>query len=281
LLLKGRFQGGSVGWIERNDLELFAGVSMRPLKKPTPRQTEILELINREGPMDIDVMKEMTGLLSKEITPVLHRLQKAFLVYEDQYDGQWDRGWYAFSEMFPGVDLEKYSRNAALKVVLCRFAYRHVIFDQKMVKSFYKAPVRDIKRAVEDLISSDILVECDEGYLLSEDNNLLKTYNAEPPQSVYAMHRNDFLVKSNEHWLKERFVHSYPDTLYYLLIDGEFKGVVAGKFRYTPDEIEDVQLDLPIEEASARSKEILHAVHMLCGADNEIKRYCGNSMRDS
>ena len=41
-------------------------------------------------------------MLVKEITPVLHRLQEAFLVYEDQYDGEWDRSWYRFEEMFPG-----------------------------------------------------------------------------------------------------------------------------------------------------------------------------------
>lgn len=37
-------------------------------------------------------MNEETGMLVKEITPVLHRLQEAFLIYEDQYDGEWDRG---------------------------------------------------------------------------------------------------------------------------------------------------------------------------------------------
>ena len=46
-------------------------------------------------------MKRMTGLLVKQITPALHRLQEAFLVFEDQFDGEWDRGWYLFDEMFP------------------------------------------------------------------------------------------------------------------------------------------------------------------------------------
>ena len=39
-------------------------------------------------------------MLVKEITPVLHRLQEAFLVYEDQYDGEWDRSWYRFGGDF-------------------------------------------------------------------------------------------------------------------------------------------------------------------------------------
>ena len=45
-------------------------------------------------------LKEESGLLVKEITPALHRLQEAFLIYEDQYDGEWDRGWYRFGEFF-------------------------------------------------------------------------------------------------------------------------------------------------------------------------------------
>ena len=57
-----------------------------------------------------------------------------------------------------------------------------------------------------------------------------------------------------------------------MLLDGEFRGVVAGKFRYTP-EVEDVILDLTKAEATDRKDEILQAVHVLCGANNKIKRY--------
>ena len=74
---------------------------------------------------------------------------------------------------------------------------------------------------------------------MCEDVEILVIHAAEPQKSVYAMHRNDILVKSNEHWLKERYTHSYLDTLNYMLIDGEFRGVVVGKFLYTP-EVEDV-----------------------------------------
>lgn len=274
LLLKGRFQGGNLGWIVREDLELFAGLSRKPLKEPTTRQLEIYELIKREGPMNIEVMKQMTGLLVKEITPVLHRLQEAFLIYEDQNGGEWDRGWYEFSEMFPEINIEKYSRYDALKIILRRFAYRNVIFDVKMAKSFYKLPEKDIKNAIADLVANGILKECNDGYLLSEDENLLKTYDAKPIKSVYAMHRNDFLVKSNEHWLKEHFSHTYPDTMYYLLIDGEFKGVAVGKFRYTI-EIEDIQVDLPPEEAFSRREDIFKAIRVMCGMNTSILRYCG------
>jgi len=111
-------------------------------------------------------------------------------------------------------------------------------------------------------------------FIFDNDFKLLESYSSEIPKAVYAMHRNDFLVKSNEYWLKEKYTHSYPDTLYYMLIDGEFRGAAVGKFRYTP-EVEDVILDLPTDEAATRKDEILKAVHVLCGGNNKIKRYQG------
>ena len=91
ILVKGRFQSGNVGFIEAEELELFAGLYRKPYK-PSPTQETLLALIRREGPMNIALMKEMTGLLVKEITPALHKLQAAFLIFEDQPDGEWDRG---------------------------------------------------------------------------------------------------------------------------------------------------------------------------------------------
>ena len=113
-LIKGRFSGGNLGWIIPEDMELFACLFRKPLDKPTEKQLALLELIEHEGPLNIQQMKESTGMLVKEITPALHRLQEAFLIYEDQYDGEWDRGWFKFPEMFPDLDLVKYSRIDAL-----------------------------------------------------------------------------------------------------------------------------------------------------------------------
>ena len=272
-LIKGRFAGGNLGWIMPEDLELFAIAFVKPLDKPTQRHLDLLKLIQR-APLTIQQMKEETGMLVKEITPALHRLQEAFLIYEDHYDGEWDRGWHMFTSMYPDVDLTRYSRQEALKVLLQRFAYRHVIFDSAMAKSYFKLPDKDIKAAIAALIADGTMLEVPNGYLLRTDAEEPEADTAEPAPAVYAMHRNDFLVKSNEHWLKERYIHTFPDTLYYLLIDGKFRGAVVGKFRYTP-EVEDIILDLPDAEASARKKEILQAVHDLCGQNNTIKRYRG------
>ena len=275
-LIKGRFVGGNLGWIMEEDVELFTCLFRKPLDKPSERHLALLKLIEHEGPLTIQQMKESTGMLVKEITPALHRLQEAFLIYEDQYDGEWDRGWYRFGGMFPDVDLERYSRVDALKIILQRFAYRQVHFDAAMAKSFYKLPGKDIQAAIDVLVSEGVLAKVEDGYVLQSDLAILQTTAGETPKFVYAMHRNDFLVKSNEHWLKEKFKHLEHDTLQYVLIDGEFHGVIVGHFRNGPYDLEDAILDLPQEEAAARKDDIIEAIYAVnYGKGNPIKRYCG------
>jgi predicted transcriptional regulator len=201
-------------------------------------------------------------------------LQEAFLLYEDQTDGEWDRGWCLFSEMFSDVNLSRYTRQEGLKILLRRFAYRHVAFDFDMARYYYKLPAKETKAAIEALVEEGVFIQSNDSFLLRTDAELLQSDCGDIPHFVYAMHRNDFLVKSNEHWLKAQYTHNWPDTLYYLLIDGEFRGTVVGKFRYTP-EVEDVLLDLADDEAAARKEEILQAIHVLCGANNPIRRYQG------
>jgi len=278
LLIKGRFVGGNIGWIVKEDLELFAGLFCKPLDKPTDRHYQILGLIQRQGPITIQQIKEETGLLVKEITPVLHRLQEAFLIFEDQYDGEWDRGWYQFSEMFPKVNIKKCSRLEALKIIIQRFAYRYVIFNIDNLKNYYKLPIKDLKEAVEALEKDKILVKHDNNWLLKSDKEILATYSKPIENFVYAMHRNDFLVRTIDVELKNQFSHSYPDTLFYLLIDGEFKGAVFGKFRFTPPDIEDVFLTIPKEEAIKRKDEVFKAISYLAGEKNPIKRYNGEDI---
>ncbi len=263
-LIKGRFAGGNLGWIEPCDLELFIALYRKPLTNPTEIQLRLLELIERGGPLNIQQIKEETGLLVKEITPALHRLQEAFLIYEDQYDGEWDRSWYKFVEMFPEVDLNKYTRLEALQIVLQRFAYRLVWFDTAMAKSFYKIPEKEIQLAVNTLVSEGRLLTLDSGYMLSADTELLTSYVPKNLNFVYAIHRNDFLYKAHEHVLKEfakKLTEGLPydhEPLQYLLIDGEFHGASVGHFRNGPYDLNDIVCDLP--DAESRKDEIVEAV---------------------
>lgn len=227
-------------------------------------QQMLLERIEMSGPYTIGQLKEESGLLVKEITPALHRLQEAFLIYEDQYDGEWDRGWYRFGEFFSDFSLDRYTKTEALKIVLRRFAHRFVWFTPAMAKSFYKLPEKEIKLAIAELVSEAVLVESDGGYLLKEDAEMLKTYTAPEFHSVYALHRNDPLYKAFEPALKslaKSLTEGLPydcDPLQYLLIDGVFHGAVVGHFRNGPYDLNDVRID----DASllSRKEEIIAAV---------------------
>ena len=263
-LIKGRFAGGNLGWILPEDLELFAALYRKPLKNATMTQQMLLERIEMSGPYTIGQLKEESGLLVKEITPALHRLQEAFLIYEDQYDGEWDRGWYRFGEFFFDFSLDRYTKTEALKIVLRRFAHRFVWFTPAMAKSFYKLPEKEIKLAIAGLVSEDVLVESDGGYLLKEDAEALKIYTAPEFHRVYALHRNDPLYKAFEPALKslaKSLTEGLPydcEPLQYLLIDGVFHGAVVGHFRNGPYDLNDVRID----DASllSRKEEIIAAV---------------------
>ncbi|WP_151736408.1 hypothetical protein [Paenibacillus tengchongensis] len=279
-LVKGRFQGGNLGWIEREDLELFAGLYRKPLDAPTEAQSKLLELITDNGPLNIQTMKETTGLLVKEITPVLHRLQEAFLVVEDQYNGEWDRGWELFARMYPELDTVKYSRHEALLIILKRYAYRMPLFDLEMAKSYYKLPAKDIKAALAALTGSGELVDTGAGYVLSDDlTELTEPGGTENLYGVFALHRNDVLVKSNEHWLKTLYKHAHYDILQYLLVDGEFKGAVWGHFKNGPYVLEDVVVQLAGDEAAARQDEILAAIFRVNSREHSpLQRYMGEEL---
>ena len=268
-LIKGRFAGGNLGWIDSRDIELFAALYQKPLSRPTIEQLQILELIETAGPLNIQQIKKETGLLVKQITPILHRLQEAFLIYEDQYDGEWDRSWYRFAEMFPGIKKDKYSKIEAVKMVLQRFAYRMVWFDTAMARSFYKIPEKEIKLAVSELVSEGVLIALESGYILKNDANLLAHYSPKTMRFVYAIHRNDFIYKAQEHVLKEMAKSltdglSYDhEPLQYLLIDGVFHGAAVGHFHNGPYDLNDVVCDLP--DVENRKEEIIDAI---CVANN-------------
>lgn len=297
-IMKGRFQNGNIAYIYADELELFAAV-YRKDKPLTDTELELYELLNREGPMTIHVMKEFTGMLTKEITPALHRLQEKFLVFEDQADSEWDRAWYPFESEFPDVNLERYTKEEAEEELVRRFVWLNVWIDAAMVRSFYRLPLKEIKGVLERLVSNGTLAPYEGGYVRREDLQLLEgdpsdTVENAPKEtekhSVFILHKNDFLVKSNEHWLKDTFTHPEYDVLGYLLIDGAFRGCLLGHFRNGPFELEDVALwaetggEEPVclrNEAAdglkaALKEDILNAVELLYDPEiSPLKRYMG------
>ncbi|MBQ8556734.1 MAG: hypothetical protein IJ438_12815 [Clostridia bacterium] len=278
-LIKARLSGGNLAWITPEDLPLFAALYRKPIIGfMGDVQSTIMTLIERLGPLNIQQIKEETGYLVKTITPALHRLQEAFLLYEDQYDGEWDRAWYRFEEMFPDCDLNRYTRAEALAIILPRFACRMAWFDTKMARSFYKLPEKEIKLACAALTEQGIFTAIDGGYMLTSDLPVLGTMTDCPLPPVMALHRNDFLIRALDHDLKARLKPLWDklpydhDPQYYLLVDGEIRGVSVGHFRYGPYEIHDIVCDSP--DMWARREEICAAV-MQVNPGSVIQRFMG------
>ncbi len=261
----GRFIGGNLAWIEREDMPIFAALYKKPLAKNAYAARELLELFERVGPLGVRQIKEESGLLVKEITPALKQLQEAFLIFEDRCDNNIDRSFYLFSEMFPDSGKE-ISRDEALETLLKRFAYRNIVVDEKQAKAFYKLPAADIKSAFMRLVSGGAFTAADGGYMLSSDAELLRTYVPRPARFVYAVNRNDFLFRSYAHVLVPEFKPLYENLPYdsepfhYILVDGVFRGVSVGHVHNGPFEINDIVLDMPDEEAQLRKNEIVDAV---------------------
>ena len=275
-IVKGRFQGGKIAYVFADELPLFAAL-YQSKGGPSQAGTELLEILSREGPMSVRMLKELTGCPVKEITTELHRLQRKFLVFEDQADSEWDRCWYRMEEVFPNLQAEKPEFSKALETVILRFAWLHVVTTLENLTSFYELPARKLQGAPREPRGQWNLILYREGLALAEDLPLLNGPELEPAPGVAVLNRNDFLVRANEYWLKE--VYRYPgwEALQYLYIDGAFGGVTVGKFHNGPFEIEDILLHIPPEEWEKRKEEILAAV-ALENPSVRPRHYCGKPL---
>lgn len=279
-IIKGRFQNGNIAYILADELPLFAA-AYRKEGTLSFEAEALLGLLAREGPMNIGLMKESTGLLVKQITPLLHRLQCQFLLFEDQQDNEWDRPWFLMREVFPDLEqeLKQWTRQTAVQALLLRFAGAMVAFDIRQACDFYHFPLKEVRQALATLTQAGKLLETEAGYLLPADRDLLEQGSGDPAPSVFVLHRNDFLVKAEESKLKEHWKRDGLDTLYYILVDGEIRGAVFGKFHNGPFEVEDIRLELPPAQAEARKQEVLQALDRVCpSTQSPARNYMGKSL---
>ncbi len=279
-IVKGRFQKNGIAYVRFDELSLYAAVYRKEFDRIGPLEWRFIDLLEHEGPMTIGMFKEITGLLVKDITPVLHKLQSAFLVFEDQKDDDWERSWYLMQNEFPELDLNTWTEAKALHEILQRFVLMNVFVDAKTARSFFNIPAKRLEAALELLADEGILarvtLDGEAGYVLSSDLVLLEGPDLPMKPAVFAMHRNDFLVRSKEYLLKDHFASPDWGTMYYLLIDGKFQGAVHGGFKFGPHIVENVRVDLPEAECIARRQEIFEAVAQVLDPDvSPIRHYNG------
>ena len=281
-IIKGRFRGGNVGYIYADELALFMAAYKKDIKRFSENDFIVLETLKNEGAMNIAMIKEITGLLSKHIAASLQKLQKAFIVFEDQVDGERDRAWYILEDEFYDTDLSKFTKEQAMAEVILRFAYLNVFFNESMVKSFTKFANNDIKNVLQALIEDDKLIrvssDCGDGYILKEDLGEIESSPSDIPDDIYILDLNDYLVRSNEEELKKRFDPAPYKTLHYILKQGEFIGVLVGRFTFGPPELEDVMLDLSTDKILTYRQSIIEAIEEKYDPQQTLLlRYCGET----
>lgn len=278
-IIKGRFLGGTIGYVFSDELELYANAFQRPLPRPTLAQHQILETLRHVGPLAPRQIKDETGLLNKEIMPILHRLQQAFLVYEDQLDNDWERPWYVFSQEWPDIVIEPKRWETAAQEVLRRFFQSQVFITREQIKDWSGWPVKEIKQLLQLMQAEGDIIACaveglGEGWISAEDTII----NAPAPApAVFMLHKSDPLVRACTSELKRRFARL--EVLQYLLIDADFRGAVCGHWRINPFDVDDIVVHLPPSERACRRQEIIQAVAWgYYPPNHHILRYAGEPL---
>jgi len=278
-IVKGRFLGGRIGYVLADDLWIYANAFQRPLNRLNEIQRTVFRTLQSTGPLAPRQIKEETGLLNKQIMPALHRLQKAFLVYEDQVDSDWERGWYSFTSEWPEIELSEKGFKVAARQVLCRFLEGHVFATYEQLKDWSQLPGRSLTTLLQEMEDAGIIApraigELGEGWMLCRSG--LSTKHDVGP-SVFMLHKADYLVRSHASELKRRF--RQEEVLQYLLIDGKFHGAVLGHWRIGPHDVSDIAVHLPAPQRTIRRKEILAVVGRRYGPPHSrILRYAGRTL---
>ncbi len=275
-LVKGRFRDGGVGYVFADDLELYATAFRKPMKSLNELQQSVHDAIAGAGLLTPRQIAEATGELNKKVMPALHRMQTAFLVYEDQPDNDWERGWYVFEDEWPDVNLGRRTQEEAAADVIARFLQADVFATAEQIKDRTAFPKRLIDRVMADMesVGRARAVEIQGlgvGWMLPGD---VPEPQAGDARSTFMLHKSDPLVQSHVSELKRRYAGL--EALQYLLIDGEFQGAVLGHWRIGPHDVDDIVLELPAAERENRREEILAQVAKTYRPPNHnILKYAG------
>ena len=284
-IVKGRFLGGGIGYVCADDLAIYATTFRKPLKDLNYLQRTVFDILDETGPLTPRQIKEESqmvddeGLLNKEIMPALHRLQTAFLVFEDQQETDWERGWNIFTSDWPTVDLEAMDWAEAAAMVLRRFFQANVFATLEQVKDWSGLALKSLKGVVADMELSGDLVAFEDaglgaGWVCANAVNLKAV---DVPSMVLMLHKSDPLVKAHSSELKRQFAGE--EVLQFLLIDGEFKGAVLGHWRIGPHDVDDVVVALPAKERAVRKAEIIDAVAWKYqGENHQTLAYAGQKI---
>lgn len=275
-IVKGRFQGGGVGYVHADDLALYANAFRRPMARRSDVQGKVYDALCFGGPLTPALLKDETGLLKKQINPALQRLQEAFLIYEDQVDEDWERAWYEFASEWPEIVLDDERRDSDAAEVLTRFLSAFVFANDEQLLDWSQWPARRVAGLVSAL-------ECDGRAVATEVSGLglgwmassaAQLPDVSPAAGIFLLNRGDFLSRTHRSELERRF--GRRDILRFLYSRGEFVGAVRGHWGFKPFDVDDVDVELPTKELAAVREEVLALVRVAYPEPrHRVLRYAG------
>lgn len=245
---------------------------------------EILALIQESGGLSKDQLKEELPYRAGDIGKALEELQKAFILYEQQTDTDWDTGWLDFAGEWFEIPGDPESRLQAMEEVVLRFTEGMVFATEAQMKSWSGWTGKQIRALVEGLVEQGRMIRTEvEGWgagVICEGDPILTdrlAAGSDPssvPKRIWMLDKSDFLVRTELDELKKRY--EGREVLQYLLVDGVFQGAVTGHWGFKDYDIEDIILDLPEEEVAARRDEAISAVREVYDSKHHaILRYNG------
>jgi len=212
-------------------------------------------------------------LLKKQIMPALHRLQEAFLVFEDQLETDWERPWNDFASEWPDLDLDRISWEYAAAEVVRRFFEAMVFATFEQVKDRTGWSGNKVKKLLSAMEEDGNLIPVSDSELGDGWVQAFPTSDDTIDASCFMIHKADFLSYAHLSELKTRYKDL--EVLQYLLIDGDFKGAVLGHWRIGPHDVDDVVVELPKKERVARKAEVRK---VYSGDSHEVICYDGKEL---
>jgi len=261
-IVKGRFVKGNVGYVFSDELAHFKALYQKPIPRIGGLEWKLLELLRHEEALSIGQIKEITGLLAKDIAPLLHRLQEAFLVYEDQRDGDWERRFFLFESEFPDQAEQTISFGDALDKALKRSLNRLVWADDAMLSALLGIPKKTILEGLLRLEARGLVWNHVSGWILEADRGLV-SLDSPNLRTTHCLHRNDPIVRACQpHFAKRKKIEG-ADLLYHILLDGAFAGYVRGHFKNGPFVFEAFVLEAGTVLDAKRKDELEEALYKI------------------
>ncbi len=279
-LVKGRFQSGRIGYVFSDELPLFIAAYGKPKPVMSFNDELVLRVLQDEGPMSIKMMAEICETTSKAVAESLKKLQQAFIVLEDQVDDEWDRAWYLLEDELGLDSMDAYTSEQAQAILIERFVRAHVFATPAMVREFTGFKAADISRLLKAGEAAgryqSVHLFGQDGFVRTEDVEALEKPAETPPDTLFIMDNNDFLVRAHTGELKKTFPENPDRNLFYVLYRGRFIGAVQGRFTFSYDELNDVKLlDAFTSDEPIKRRVIEQLYTMYDKTTSPLLRYAG------